>query len=344
MRECARSVTGGARTMRRSLSLLALTLVLAAPAAVSAPTASTQTRVAIFYYPWWGNPAYDGAYLHWDADGHVPPTSIASEYFPARGLYSSADPAIIHEQLTEIRAAGIDTIIVSWWGWGSIEDARLPAVVAEARRDGLRVAIHLEPYPGRSIESVRADVTHLTTLGVRDFYVYHPQDFPAFDWLRLLFHRTSPELRFFAETDHVGWASRAGFDGVYTYDIVSHGASSFGRLCQQARASGMLCAPSVGPGYDARAVRPDDVVEPRDDGATYDDLWRAALRASPDEVTITSYNEWHEGTQIEEAMPVPGYENYNGAWGLHGLAARHAYLDRTAHWSTLFRQALARRG
>jgi glycoprotein endo-alpha-1,2-mannosidase len=331
--------------MRRSLSFLALALALAVTAAASAPAAAPPpARVAIFYYPWWGNPTHDGGYLHWDADGHLPPATIASEYFPARGLYSSADPTVIHQQLSEIRAAGIDTVIVSWWGWGSIEDERLPAIVAEARRDGLQVAIHLEPYVGRTAESVREDVAHLTTLGIRDFYVYHPQDITAFRWLGLLFHRTNPDQRFFAETDRVGWAAKAGFDGVYTYDIVSHGAASLGRLCQQARAAGLLCAPSVGPGYDARAVRESDVVEPRDNGATYDGLWRAAIRAAPDEVTITSYNEWHEGTQIEAAAAVRGYENYNGAWGRRGLAAERAYLDRTAYWTGLFRRSLEQRG
>ncbi|MGZ4387072.1 MAG: alpha-mannosidase [Gaiellaceae bacterium] len=329
--------------MRRGLSLLALALALTAPAAAVPAQPAPGTSVAIFYYPWWGNPTRDGKYLHWNADGHLPPQTIASEYFPARGLYSSADPGVIHQQLTEIRAAGVDTLIVSWWGWGSIEDARLPAILAEARRDGLQVAIHLEPYVGRTIESIRADIVHLTTLGVRDFYVYHPHDFTAYQWLRLLFHQADSGLRFFAETDLVGWAAKAGFDGVYTYDIVSHGGSSFGRLCQQARDVGLLCAPSVGPGYDARAVRLSDAVKPRDDGATYDSLWRSALRVHPDEVTITSYNEWHEGTQIEAAMPMQGYEDYNGAWGRRGTDARRAYLDRTAYWSAVFRRALALR-
>ena len=30
-------------------------------------------------------------------------------------------------------------------------------------------------------------------------------------------------------------------------------------------------------------------------------MWKAAIRAGADRVTITSYNEWHEGTQIEPA-------------------------------------------
>ncbi len=42
-------------------------------------------------------------------------------------------------------------------------------------------------------------------------------------------------------------------------------------------------------------------MKPRRNGATYDAMWRAALAAHADLVTITSYNEWNEGTQIEPA-------------------------------------------
>ncbi|MGH3000688.1 MAG: hypothetical protein ACRDNM_15435, partial [Gaiellaceae bacterium] len=74
----------------------------------------------------------------------------------------------------------------------------------------------------------------------------------------------------------------------------------------------------------------------RDDGTTYDNLWRAAIRARPDGITITSFNEWGEGTQIEPAAAKPGYLSYNGSWGLKGVAAQMAYLVRTAYWTALF--------
>lgn len=36
-------------------------------------------------------------------------------------------------------------------------------------------------------------------------------------------------------------------------------------------------------------------------GKYYEVAWRSALSASADYVSITSFNEWHEGTQIEPA-------------------------------------------
>jgi hypothetical protein len=128
---------------------------------------------------------------------------------------------------------------------------------------------------------------------------------------------------------------------VYTYDIVTFGGNVFARLCAEARRVRLLCAPSVGPGYDARRGSRDPRVKPRRAGRTYDSMWRAALAAHPDRVTITSFNEWHEGTQLEPAAAAPRhgryrYATYDGAWGLHGAAAANAYLARTAQWAAAY--------
>ena len=327
--------------MRRIVLVCAL-LALVTPAVASAG----RVRVSAFYYPWYGTPALDGAYQHWSQNGHTPPDDIASEYYPAAGAYSSSDRAVIARQMREIKAAGIDEIVVSWWGRGSAEDGRLPAVVAAARADGVAVAAHLEPYRGRTVDGTVDDVAYLRTYGISTFYVYRPLDFSVADWAA-----AAPALHagggvFFAQTALVGAAAAAGFDGVYTYDIVTYGGDKFARLCSEARRRHLLCAPSVGPGYDARRADGDPHVKRRHDGRTYDSMWRAAIAAGADRVTITSFNEWHEGTQIEPAAPTGRrggfrYLGYDGAYGLVGVAAEHAYLDRTRYWSSVFRRTSA---
>jgi glycoprotein endo-alpha-1,2-mannosidase len=291
--------------------------------------------VAIFYYPWYGTPLHDGTWAHWGQNGHTPPTDVYSRYFPAAGPYSSGDPRIVARQMKEIAAAGVNEIVVSWWGRGSAEDARLPLVLASARKQHLDTAIHLEPYAGRSPDTVAQDLPYLASLGIRDVYVYHPLDFAAADWAAVAAQKPAG-MRLFAGTELVGFAVAGAFNGFYTYDFVDYGGGKFVRLCAQAHAHGLLCLPSVGPGYDGARAGELSLTRARLRGSTYDNLWKAAIRARPDGVTITSFNEWGEGTQIEPAAAKHGYLSYDGSWGLEGAPAQTAYLTRTAYWAARF--------
>ncbi len=320
----------------RILRLIAVVLaLLAVPAAAQAAP-----RVSIFYYPWYGTPARDGAWEHWFAPGSAT-LDVASNYFPARGLYSSSDERVVRAQMREIASAGVREVVSSWWGWGSPEDLRLPLVVRAAHAAGLSVAVHLEPYPGRTIETVESDIVHLEGLGITRFFVYQPFDISLEDWAALRDRIAGVQL--FAQTALAGRAARARFDGLYTYDVLLWGGDTFPRLCSQAHSAGLLCLPSVGPGYDAARATGDPRSKPRRDGATYDAMWASAIRSGADGVTITSYNEWHEGTQIEPARTRPAgaaaattFESYDGAYGLHGQAAESAYLVRTAFWAAAY--------
>jgi glycoprotein endo-alpha-1,2-mannosidase len=327
----SRGSAGRENLWRMRLPLLALVLLLALP--ISAAYARPP-RSAIFFYPWYSNLRHDGQYVHWAQGGHAPPFDIASAFFPIRGAYSSGDPHVLGAQMRDIASAGVDEVVSSWWGRGSPEDQRLRSVMRAAKRRGLEVAVQLEPYVGRTIDSIAADLVYIRGLGVRDVYVYRTMDFTAEEWNRVT--RQPMGLRLFGQSNLVGFVARAGFAGFYTYDIVIYHAAKFDRYCRQARAAGILCAPSVGPGYDALAATGDTNFKDRVFGATYDSMWSAALRAGADLVTITSYNEWGEGTQIEPAGHGGGYESYDGAYGLHGRAAQRAYVTRTAYWTSRF--------
>ena len=311
----------------------ALCLLVAAGTAPGSrlPLESSPSQVGIFYYAWYGTPRVDGAWLHWGQGEHAPPSSIGSTYYPARGAYSSGDPAVVRAQMREIAAAGIDTVVVSWWGPGSIEDARLRPVAAAAVAAGLDVALHVEPWEGRTPRGVVEAIGDLRGLGIRDVYVYDSTREPDGAWRHALAGLVG--MRVFAHTPLPGKALNGGFQGLYTYDVLIHDGSAFGRMCASARRLGLACAPSVGPGFDASRATAERRVRERNDGRRYDHMWTAALRAAPDVVTITSYNEWHEGTQIEPVKGTRGpYATYDGAWGLRGQRAQRAYLERTAYW------------
>jgi len=314
-------------------------VVLTFPAAAGTSVAQSEAGdTAIFYYPWYSTPVKDGSWAHWYVDRDGAPV-LSTPYFPSRGLYSSSNAKIVSAHMREIAATGVDTVVVSWWGFGSPEHDRLALVAQTAQRHDLALAIHVEPYAGRTPAQVAEDISRLGDEGFADFYIYDADRAPAAVWSDALAELSG--VRVFAETPLVGWAKNGGFDGVYTYEIGAWTGSTFARMCTQAHNVGLLCAPSVGPGYDARLATGDPTVRPRLAGATYDRMWKTAIRAKADVVTITSYNEWQEGTQIEAARIQVGRPAYDGAWGKRGVVAQRAYLDATARWTARFR-ALSR--
>jgi hypothetical protein len=75
----------------------------------------------------------------------------------------------------------------------------------------------------------------------------------------------------------------------------------------------------------------------RRDGAAYEERWQAALDAGvePALVAITSFNEWHEGTQIEPA--VAGASNGRGhTYDDYGGLPPDGYLTLTRQWVDRF--------
>ena len=113
-----------------------------------------------------------------------------------------------------------------------------------------------------------------------------------------------------------------GFDGFYTYFAAngfSYGSSTVNwrSLADFAKKKGLIFIPSFGPGYDDVRVRPwnQKTTKPRNNGQYYRDMFQAATRARVGAhtmgggekerglVSLTSFNEWHEGSQIETAVP-----------------------------------------
>jgi hypothetical protein len=310
---------------------------------IVATSAHGSIPVGIFYYPWYDSFGRSGQWRHWDQGGVLPPDEVGSDFYPARGPYSSADPGLIEAQMIDISQTGVQSVISSWWGRGSFEDARLPDLARSTAGHHLQLAIQLEPYPGRTPASVAGDLAYLRTrFGVADVYVFDATEIAGADWQQIT--AGAKGMRLFATGDgpsmisgaFQNWAATAGFDGIYTYTALFP-PDQFPKVCEQARMVHLLCAPSVAPGYKASHATGDGRVVERNLGATYDAFWLYAISAQPDTITITSYNEWHEGTQIEAAVPrctLVSFcsADYENSYSTNGWAAETAYLGRTKYW------------
>jgi len=326
-------------------------------------------RVMAFYYPWYGNPAVDAHYANWNhpvAVRNEPPRSfpggdeIGSNFYPSLGCYSVNDPQVLGEHMGQLRQAGVGVICASWWGRDSFTDRALPALFKAAERAGLQITFHIEPFPGRNAITTRQAIAYLVSRfgaspachrlrnrGNRPLcFVYDSYQTSAADWATVLRPEGTNSIRgtaadavvigLWVNENEEAFMLEGGFDGFYTYfatDGFTFGSTTrnWPKLAAWARAHAKVFVPCVAPGYIDTRIRPRNGVNTRnrESGAYYDRSWVAAVAVSPELVGITSFNEWHEGTQIETATPkqIPGftYLDYSP------LPAAY-YLDRTAFW------------
>ena len=85
-------------------------------------------------------PAQDGGWLHWNQNGHRPAARSRLQVLPRAGARTRAATRAVVARAdgARSRATGVGEVVVSWWGRGSAENARLPLVLRAARRRGSR--------------------------------------------------------------------------------------------------------------------------------------------------------------------------------------------------------------
>jgi hypothetical protein len=299
--------------------------------------------VAVFYYPWYRNPAVDGEWVGWDFPGrNYPPLDIASDYYPLLGPYSTSDKNIVSQHFAWLREAGVGVVIVSWWGQGSKEDQVVPVLLEVGKHYGIQVAFQIENYTNvtgtRTADQLVRDVEYIyTRYGDKAafyrttassswspndehkglFFLYAPSlpgqpspgtqtvDAPYWQSAIDTIHAMPQRGLVMACATESSWVDGGHFDGLYNY-ITLHADQGAGFSWAQGIPMGAWYVPSVMPGNSARRIGyPEDTYVSRRDGATYLEQWEAALETGvePELVTITSFNEWSEGTQIEPAAP-----------------------------------------
>ncbi|MBN3313344.1 MANEA mannosidase, partial [Atractosteus spatula] len=342
----------------------------------------------VFYYNWYGNPQFDGKYIHWDhpllphwdskvassfpRGRHSPPDDIGSNFYPELGAYSSRDPSVIEAHVLQLRTAAVGVLALSWYPPGMKDDNGEPTddlvllIMDIAHKYQVKVTFHIEPYKGRDDLSMFNNIKYIvekygdhpafyrykTNAGLLRplFYVYDSYLISPEMWAHLLKDTGQHSIRntpydgifigLLVEEKHKTDILTAGFDGMYTYFATngfSYGSShrnwkSIKSFCDS---KNLIFIPSVGPGYIDTSIRPWNVHNTRHriNGKYYETAFSVALEARTDIVSITSFNEWHEGTQIEKAVPKTAalitYQDY--------LPHKPSiYLDITRKWAKRF--------
>lgn len=200
----------------------------------------------------------------------------------------------------------------------------------------MQITLHIEPYKGRNSKTLRknfeyiiekyfphnAFYKHKVGSKSRPFlYIYDSYLIPRLEWQTILHKDGELSIRGDKKADVIAIALlveqkhqydivTGGFDGLYTYfgsTGFSYGSTwnNWKRLAKYCYKNNIIFIPSVAPGYIDTMVRPwnGKATKERSNGKYYNLEWQAAIHAPAKFISITSFNEWHEGTQIEPAIP-----------------------------------------
>ena len=288
-----------------------------------------ERRVLAFYYPWYGIPSGPGGAgrtVHWGKINARNKDISESTHYPALGAYDSHDPAVIDQHCRWAKAAHVDTLIVSWWGHGDYTDRALPVILDACKQHGLQACIYYERVPKpqtaqtaaqdiiKVLEKYGSHEGHLKVDGKPVVFIYGRAlgELGLTGWLEAVkLIKAGYKSGATILGDQFSYGSARVFDGVHTYNtagsldelsldsLETWAAGTYASWVQLADEAGKISTITVIPGYDDTKIREPGLAVERFDGDLYRVQWRHAIEADSHWVLITSFNEWHEGSEIE---------------------------------------------
>lgn len=318
------------QSIRRAAWLL-LALVLIAGHLPAPAQADGERLVLAFYYNWFDENTWT-------------PSKVPD--FPAQ-TYVSRDRAVMARQIDQAKSAGIDALVVNWWGPqdNNQTDTNLRVMLDEAAARGFRIAVDVDlnsPYL-RSAGAIQAAMStllnshanhsaYLRVGGKPVVFFYHQNHRLNTNGWAAIRDAVDPGRNSLWIEEGTDVSPLTVFDGHHLYSVswanrtdMGYTANKFARLVRAKAAA--LGAPkiyvaTVMPGYDDRKAGRGSAAFAigREDGTYYARSWQAAIGGAPDWIVVNSFNEWREGTYIE---PSQAYGNL--------------FLDLTAQWAAVFR-------
>lgn len=290
---------------------------------------SSDPLVLAFYYTW-----FDENTWSYDRLSDLPAQT-----------YVSRDRGVMGRHIDQAKAAGIDALIVAWYGPGGDNqtEPNLAALLEEAAARNFKIGILFEtdsPFLG-SADAITGALRHALSVhanhpaflrvdGRPVIFFWRPTIYGVETW-RSIRNQVDVGYGSIWIAEGVNPAYMAVFDGHHLYSNTWNPPSDLGAVNQkfarwvnQARqdyGSYKYWVATVMPGYNDVRIRPGSgFAKDREGGAYYERSWQAAINSGPNWIVVTSFNEWPEGTYIEPSA----------AFGDH-------YLQLTGRWSQQFK-------
>ena len=126
--------------------------------------------IGVFYYPWYRNPAVSGYWKHWKSGSYSPPATWSAYYLPSYPdstwnpsvqLYDCSDTELLRWQDRAMARAGIDIAIASWWGIGGYEDVAFAKAIRTCKSVQWCIYYEREAYGDPSPQKIYDDIKYV---------------------------------------------------------------------------------------------------------------------------------------------------------------------------------------
>ncbi|MHC4464099.1 MAG: glycoside hydrolase family 71/99 protein [Planctomycetota bacterium] len=302
--------------------------------------------IGVFYYPWYRNPAVSGYWTHWEGGGYSPPATWSANYLPnypdstwnpSVQLYDCSDTQLLRWQDRGMARAGIDIAIASWWGIGGYEDAAFAKAIRTCK--SVQWCIYYEPegYGDPSPQKIYNDIKYVIDN-------YGPtRNYAKVDgkWLVLVYvaggeeaaNRWSNAKAMLASGGYDVYLNGDGASAPDPWDSI-HSYNSIVRQGLTNTLPNVDDSAWISPGFWGVGESP----RLEHSLSEFKSAWNniVANRDSYRFILIETWNEWHEGTQIEpgqEIVPDPsGYYPAGYDYGYDFIDAIAPAAVNELHW------------
>jgi hypothetical protein len=279
-----------------------LLVLVVPPRAEELYAQSSPVPVLVYYYAWWAPQAVGpGKSPDW-------PTTP----------YHSWDPAVIQQHVAQIASAGIDGMVVAWYGpqeENNQTETNFRMILDQAAANGTTALLSVDLGSSAWFKSTQEIIDGLNY--ALSAHAQHPAYFRLngrpvfFFWFQGRYSMSDwAAIRQQVDPDHNSiWIAEGAaldalptFDGLHMYTISwsSNVSATESQWAGSTRSQGGLWVATAMPGWDNTYTQQSErYIRERQDGAFYRETFSAAAASAPDVILITSWNEWWEGTHIE---------------------------------------------
>ncbi|MDF1657017.1 MAG: alpha/beta hydrolase fold domain-containing protein [Verrucomicrobiales bacterium] len=299
----------------------------------------SHSRLFAHYMPWYSSKSFSGKWgYHWTM-GHFDPDTIrwdgrreaASHDYPLIGLYDTRDPDALECQVLQMKLAGIEGVIIDWYGirdfydYGPLHEST-QALIPMLKQAGMKFAICYEDQSikhmvnggnlkeGKALAHGKEVMRWMEKHWFSDeayakiderpvLLVFGPQYFTPEEWIELRAEfTTNPSLH---TLPHL--AEKHNADGPFGWPPVSNGKSvnaatwtkSLKELYAREDSVIGLAFPGFQDIYAQAGTNSSYGFISDRDGATFRESLDVALASNTKLIQIATWNDYGEGTVVE---------------------------------------------